>query len=174
MHVVDVKQAIFDLQIQFKTQSADLNAQLKAQDKIISDLSRHRDELQIQTDRMKAKMDSQDETISGISAENARLNDEVTHLKNIMNRQATYIANLDIELDELGQYGRRENVLFSNLLTDADHSPESQVIKLCKSLDVEVDPSDIVACHTLPSKNSSAPKRVIARFHDRNVASKIF
>ena len=174
MEDFDVKQAFFDLEIQFKTLAADHTVQLKAQDKIIADMSRQRDNLQVQADGMKARIDSQDETIANISAENSRLNVEVTHLKTVLNRQATYMANLDVELDELGQYGRRENVMFSNLHTDASHSPESQVIQLCKSLDVQIDPHDIVACHTLPSSNSSAPKRVIARFHDRNVASKIF
>ena len=123
---------------------------------------------------MKARFKSQADVSSDLQAENARLKAEVTHLKTVINRQATFIANLDGDVDELGQYGRRENVVFSNLHTDSVHTPEKQVMEFCKNIGVEIDRSDIVACHPLPSGNGAKPKRIIARFHDRNIAGKIF
>ena len=47
-------------------------------------------------------------------------------------------------------------------------------MEFCKNIGVEIDRSDIVACHPLPSGNGAKPKRIIARFHDRNIAGKIF
>ena len=142
----ELRQIISDMQIELMTVKADIKAQFKSQTDVYSDLQ----------------------------SDNTRLKAEVAHLKTVINCQATYIANLDSELDELSQYGRRENVVFSNLHTDTDHTPENQVMQLCKNIGVEIDRSDIVACHPLPSGNTSKPKRIIARFHDRNVAGKIF
>ena len=139
MDEIDMKQII----AQFK----DMKEQLAAQTKNIADVSAANDRL---TDEMKSKLSTYDETISTITADNIRLNDELTHLKTIVNRQATYIANLDTELDDLGQYGRRENVVFSNLVVNDTTSAESQVIELCSSIGVSVHTSDIFACQFLP------------------------
>ena len=156
---------------QLVAQLTDMKEQLAAQSKTIADVSAANDRL---TDELKSKLCAYDETISGITSDNTRLRDEVTHLKTVVNRQATYIANLDVDLDELGQYGRRENVVFSNLYINDVTSPETQVVELCNKIGVTVHPSDIVACHVLPSKNDSLPKRVIARFDNRKTANKIF
>ena len=45
--------------------------------------------------------------------------------------------------------------------------------ELCNQIGVVVDSSDLVACHPLPSRDGG-PARVIARFHDREKAKKVF
>ncbi len=94
-------------------------------------------------------------------------------LKQTVNAQAHQIARLDKELDELNQYGRRENVCFTNLLVDESHTAETQVINLCHELGVEVTPDDLVASHPLPARKGKAV-RVIARFKERSMAQKVF
>ena len=95
------------------------------------------------------------------------------HIKAVVNRQAAYIADLDGEMDNLNQYGRRENVVFTNLLVSPGQSAENQVIELCKEIDVDVSPADIVGCYALPS-NTGKQKHFITRIHDRLTAQRVF
>ena len=94
-------------------------------------------------------------------------------LKSVINRQAATIATLDQNIDNLDQYGRRENIVFTNLDVSVDKTPESQVIELCKQVGVEIEKSDLVACHPLPSRDNG-PNRVIAKFYERETARRIF
>ena len=122
---------------------------------------------------LQEKVSHLDECNKAFSDENRKLRGEIEHIKTIVNRQASYIAEIEGDLDDLGQYNRRENVVFTNLQVNAGQNPETQVIGLCKEIEVDVSPADIVACHALPA-NPGKPKRFIARFHDRSTAQKIF
>ncbi len=106
--------------------------------------------------------------------------DEIMEVKgeNLALRQMVYsqnqhIASLERELDDLNQYGRRENVCFSNLKLDDGHTPEEQVIELAHEIGVEVKNEDFVDCHPLPTKKGNQV-RVIARFKDRKLAQTLF
>ncbi len=103
----------------------------------------------------------------------AELKGENLMLRQTVNLQAQQIATLDKQLDELNRYGRCENVCFTNLLIDNDHTAETQVIGLCNELGVEVTPDDLVASHTLPARKGKAV-RVIARFKERSMAQEVF
>ena len=110
------------------------------------------------------------------------MQDEVFSLKQqnhllleTVNDQKLSIANLEAELEALQQYSRRENVCFSNLKIDDDHTCEAQVIDICNELGVEVSPDDLVATHPLPGKKGRGkPLRVIARFKSRSKAQQVF
>lgn len=113
--------------------------------------------------------------IKTIREENVSLKQSVLH-------QASLIANLEQEIDELAQYGRRGNVIFTNLNVDTSDPAQSaantvsKVIDLCHEIGVEVVPSDLVAAHPLKQGKRSAgkPKRFVARFHDRSKAQEVF
>ena len=94
-------------------------------------------------------------------------------LRQTVQDQLNYIHQLEREIDDLNQYGRRENVCFSNLLIDEDHTADQQVIDLCNEIGVEVKTEDLVDCHPLPAKRGNQV-RVIARFKDRRLAQKVF
>ena len=122
---------------------------------------------------LQGKVAHLDERNKEICNENRTLRGEIEHIKTIINRQASYIAEIEGDLDNLGQYNRRENVVFTNLLVNAGQKPDKQIIDLCKEIEVDVTIADIVACHALPAKPGK-PKRYIARFHERSTAQKIF
>ncbi len=96
-------------------------------------------------------------------------------LKQTINYQAKLIAELDRRSDELNQYGRRENVVFSNIqFDDSSKTVESQITELCYELGVDVQPEDYVDAHPLPGKKSRGKNtRVIARFKSRKLAQNI-
>ena len=111
--------------------------------------------------------------ISDLAEANLSLKAELVHVKTIVNRQASYMATLDAEFDDLAQYGRRENIVFTNLLVDTNHSVPTQVVQLCSEIGVDVSVEDLVDAHPLPS-GSDKPKRFIARFKNRSKAKEVF
>ena len=130
-------------------------------------------DLQNQVVDLTSKLTNAMKTIADLASVNVNFQNELVHLKTVINRQATYLSNLDSEVDELGQYGRRENIVFTNLYVDADHDVPSQVGKLCDAIGVSVEPGDFVDAHVLPS-GPDKPKRYIARFKNRSKAKEIF
>lgn len=98
---------------------------------------------------------------------------EMNKLKSVANEQHEHIVRMHQNIDDLEQYGRRENVCFSNLKFDEQElNPTTQVIDLCNELGVEVKESDFIDVHPLPSRKGRA-KRVIARFKDRKLGQKV-
>ena len=89
-------------------------------------------------------------------------------LKVETNRLNGHVSNLEQQLDELNQYGRRENVCFSNLKFSAELPVQKQVIDLCEEIGVTLTESDFVDVHPLPSRSKGGP-RVIARFKERKM-----
>ena len=88
------------------------------------------------------------------------------------NMQQKKIVQLEQDLDDLQQYGRRENVCFSNLKFSDEAPAMQQVIDLCDEINVTVTDTDFVDVHPLPTSNGRA-KRVVARFKDRKLAQKV-
>ena len=80
------------------------------------------------------------------------------------------VDKLKIELTELNQYGRRESIEISNI-PESIHQKvlEDYVIKLLKSIKVDVTHYDIVAVYRL-GKRSGKPRNVIIRFLNRKSA----
>ena len=112
--------------------------------------------------------------------DHAQLMDELVGLRHanselnkVVDLQREAICKLGVELEALDQYSRRENVCFTNLLVDDNHSCEQQVANLCSELGVEVKPEDFVAAHPLKGKKGK-PTRYIARFKDRSTAQQVF
>ena len=104
--------------------------------------------------------------------ENVQLKGEIAMLKTAMNSQREKIVSLEQEIDDLEQYGRRENVCFSNLKFGDTQPVMKQVISLCDELNITVTEEDFVDVHPLPSKRGYA-KRVVARFKDRKLGQKV-
>ena len=113
--------------------------------------------------------------IRGLQDDLMEVKGENMALKQAMNTMSGRVIDLEGKLDELNQYGRRENVCFSNLKVDEEHTCEAQVINLCHEIGVEVTAEDLVAAHPLPTKGGQGrQRRYIARFHDRRKAQEVF
>ena len=110
--------------------------------------------------------------MSMICDENAELKGDMILMKTELNAQRAKIVDLEQEVDDLQQYGRRENVCFSNLKFSDTQPVMKQVINLCEEIDVTVTEEDFVDVHPLPSKRGHA-KRVVARFKDRKLGQKV-
>lgn len=148
---------------------ATYNQAASSPDQLLQTLS----QLQLQLQDASAHLKSSAVFMDTLKQENLQLRSELTQVKVALNRQASYLAQLDSEVDNLGQYGRRENIVFSNLCVDEGQDVKGQIIELCKEVEVEVKDSDFVDAHVLPGRPGT-PKRYIARFHDRSKVKQIF
>ena len=92
------------------------------------------------------------------------------NLKEITAKQDVVILNLESKLDQLNQYGRRENLEIAGLPDSiSDDKLLSAVLNIFNEIDVVVDECEISACHRLPKKkDSKLPKRTIVRFVNRH------
>lgn len=98
---------------------------------------------------------------------------ELDYMKTIIMNQNTKISNLQRELDDLNQYNRRENVMFSNILVPANADTRQVVVDICHEIGVDIETTDMVDAHPLPGKRGR-PSKVIARFKERSKAREIF
>ena len=79
-----------------------------------------------------------------------------------------------LEMTNLNQYGRRENVEFCNVPENIEQSSlEKHIIAVMDSIGVKVASHNIVAVHRIGKKNRNRPRNVIIRFVNRKSAFSI-
>ncbi len=120
----------------------------------------------------KSDVDLLRESINELRDEIMELKGENVLLKQALNVQTDKINHLEQDLDDLQQYGRRENVCFSNVKFSDTLPVMDQVIDLCEQINVTVTENDLVDVHPLPARNGRA-KRIIARFKDRKLGQNV-
>ena len=77
------------------------------------------------------------------------------------------IEDLKIELAELNQYGRRENIEICGIPEKIDHKLEEHIITVLKSVGVTVNSYQIQGVHRIGKKTPSRPRNVVVRFINR-------
>ena len=72
-------------------------------------------------------------------------------------------------INQVKQYGRRNNIVISGIWDDrSDNDLESTVSHIMKDVDVDINSSDIEACHRIGQSNqSTASKKTIVCFINR-------
>ena len=92
------------------------------------------------------------------------MNDQLAITKNVNSVLKNSISQLQRNMVQIDQYGRRENVEISGVPANTV-GLETKIIKLLKNIDVNVTSADIVACHPLKRKDTA-----IVRFQNRKHA----
>ena len=76
------------------------------------------------------------------------------------------VAILESNHNDLAQYGRRNNVVFSGIPENVpDSNSESTVISILSEIDVEVEPRDIKECHRIGKPTSKTHKTIAGKPH---------
>ena len=74
-------------------------------------------------------------------------------------------------MSHIDQYLQRENIVISGIPDRVSHEElDGKMIDLIISIDDDLEPSDIVACHRLAKINND-PSKVIIRFANRKKVS---
>ena len=92
--------------------------------------------------------------------------------KNVNNKLVNQLNILERKCWTNEQYQRRECLEISGISDNiSDNDLENAVIKIFNEIDVEVDSSNIEACHGL--KSNMRPKKVIVKFSRRKDAENV-
>ena len=107
-----------------------------------------------------------DMVIKNLQDENSRLKEKCEKLEN-------RVVILESNHNDLAQYGRRNNVVFSGIPENVpDNNLESMVTSVLPEIDVQVEPRDIQACHQI-AKPISKTEMKIVRFVNRKNCEKV-
>ena len=90
---------------------------------------------------------------------------KMTQSENQRLKQALNLTNF--KLDELEQYGRRENIRIHNISESENEDGADVLFKVADALEIELDERDIQRVHRIGAKKTSKnakPRPVIARF----------
>ena len=105
--------------------------------------------------------------------------EEISDLKSQAAALETQEINDSIKVDELEQYGRRENLEIVGVPEKEDENTNAIVLEIAKMLDVDIMSSHISTSHRLPkktanSRNNSGSSPIIVRFTSRDIKNQIY
>ena len=105
--------------------------------------------------------------ISSLQKENKRLSDKLDAVEFVNDKLAVRVANLERNHWKFSQYERRNNVEIAGIPNEVDdNNLEQKVCEIFKSIDVDLNPNEIEACHRLPysaKEDRSKPKWTIIK-----------
>ena len=111
--------------------------------------------------------------ISKLVSENEKLTKRCDDLEIINNRLVNRVVNVEKNHWQGVQYSRRNNLELFGIPTNVSQEKlEDCVIQILRSIEVEVKPEDIEACHRLDygkNEDKDQPKRTIVKFVNRKI-----
>lgn len=107
-------------------------------------------ELKETVDFLSGRYDSDKITIAMLRDENKQLK------KNMM--------ELSMQIDDIDQYNRRNNILFDNVVEKEGEDTTKNVADLCAKVGINIDRKDIQVTHRVGAKRSGHTRPIIARF----------
>ena len=117
--------------------------------------------------------DMEKNIIAKLVCENEKLSKRCNDLESVNNRLVERVVNMERNHWQNVQYSRRNNVELAGIPADVSQEElEDKVIEILRSIEVEVQPDDVEACHKLEyGKNESKdePKRTIVKFVNRKI-----
>lgn len=119
---------------------------------------------------LEAKIEKQEQTISDLMVQNSELKESNKQMNGRVN-------SIEIDLEELQQYGRRNSLRFHNVPLKKTElgSTDDKIVGLCKSLlDVDITVDDIDRSHIIGSINKYGNAQLICRFRNWKIKNSIF
>ena len=110
---------------------------------------------------------------------NTLLKEEISNLKSQAAALKTQEIKDSIKVDELEQYGRRQNLEIVGVPEKENENTNAIVLEVAKMLDVDIMSSHISTSHRLPkkkasSRNNSGSSPIIVRFTSRDIKNQIY
>ena len=107
------------------------------------------------------------------------LQKEISNLKSQAAALKTQEIKDSIKVDELEQYGRRQNLEIVGVPEKEDENTNAIVLEVANMLDVDIMSSHISTSHRLPkktasSRNNSGSSPIIVRFTSRDIRNQIY
>ena len=100
--------------------------------------------------------------IKNLQDENARLKEKCEKLEN-------RVAILESNHNDLAQYGKRNNVIFSGIAENVpENNLEITVVSILSDIDLQVEPRDIEACDQIGMWTSKTQKTIVRLVNRKN------
>ena len=113
-----------------------------------------------------------EDDIKSVKIENSILQKKVNNNKKEFEYQQEYIYALEIDINRLNQYGRRQNIEISGIpSTVRDEDLENEVLKILNTMGLNnLDHYGIVGCHRIGKRDRQGNRNAIVRFLHRKDA----
>jgi len=112
-------------------------------------------------------LEMRDVIIKNLIEEKKRMHDRIQYLED-------RLVNVEQNVESNNQYNRRNNLEISGIPNHVnDDELETKVIEIFDSINIDVCPNDIEACHRLPPTKNSKTKKTIIRFVNRKLCVNI-
>ena len=105
---------------------------------------------------------------------NKKQETEIKNLKSTAIELSSQGEKEAAKLDDLEQYGRRQNLEIVGIPVQKDENTNAIVQEVAKLLKVTITASDISTSHRLQTKNELKPPPFIVRFVSRDIRNKLF
>ena len=89
-------------------------------------------------------------------------------------KERNKLLERETELDNLEQYGRRENLEFHGVPVQQNENTNKIVQNLLKRINLEITENEISTSHRLHSTKENIPPPIIVRFSKRDIRNKIY
>ena len=109
--------------------------------------------------------------IQNLLDENKRLNEKIKNVETVNHILSEKVNAIEINTAKIDQYDRRNNIELHGVPSDVtDDKLELKVIEICNSIEADIEPIGIEACHRFGRND---PKKVIVRCVNRKDVEKI-
>ena len=135
--------------------------------------------LENRLDDVSKRVDDNRQTIGNLFNTNDALAERVTTAEQSFSDMEAWFDRrafeLQSEIEELEQYGRRNSLRFHNVKYGDSDDTDDVIVDLCKSkLDVEITKDDICRSHPVGRKNRNKTRQIICRFRNWKIKNSIY
>ncbi|KAK3107155.1 hypothetical protein FSP39_008276 [Pinctada imbricata] len=124
--------------------------------------------LRDQLDTQSARIDKNEQDI-------AALNEENEELRASMNQAESRVEEVEIQLEELEQYGRRNSLRFHNVSVGDSDDTDASIVKICNDvLKVNITSDDICRSHPVGRPNRHGKRQIICRLRNWKIKNQIY
>ena len=141
--------------------------QMKMQKEEINELQKSQIFISKEYETMKKKMDETKQIEKNNSHQLKNIENECEEIKNKLLAKET-------ELDNLEQYGRRENLEFHGVPVQQNENTNKIIQNLLKRINLDINENEISTSHRLNSNKENIPPPIIVRFSKRDTRNKIY
>lgn len=111
--------------------------------------------------------------LSGISKDKESMNTEINTTKDGINKLEKHLKKTVEDLDDLGQYLRRDCVEIVGAQVNTSQECDKIVIAMAKDMGIKLEPNDISTSHPLPTPRGKEDKFIV-KFSRRSTKDKFY
>ncbi|KAK3091783.1 hypothetical protein FSP39_016101 [Pinctada imbricata] len=124
---------------------------------------------------LRDKIDAESVRIDKNELDIAALTDENNELRSNLERAEDRIEDLNVQIEELEQYGRRNSLRFHNLTLGDVENTDTEIVRICKEkLNIDITPDDICRSHPVGRPNNRGKSQVICRLRNWKIKNQIY